>query len=379
MSKIKTKYKIAPVIISTIILNLLMAGALSFIWYFYTSYVEEFRLEKPFYLWLLFIIPLLGVIYIIDLIRKNRAYRKLASLKNQKFIISGIHPTRSLIKYLIFQSGILFIIISLTNPQFGKNEKKMKQSGIEVMVAMDVSNSMLARDLSESKSRLDITKLAIQKLLNQLSGDRVGIVVFAGKAFNYTPITSDYDFIKMDVSTISTNMLSAQGTSIGEAINTSLKSFDEKSKVKKAIIVFSDGENHEDDAIQAAKNAKDKGVKVFTVGMGTDKGVPIPILNGEQIIGTKKDNTGNTVLTKLNEQMMIDIAKAGGGVYLRANKSNVKIEEIIDVINDIEKSKFDTKEFLEYEDQYQWFLAIGMTLLIISLLISESKTKKLSA
>ena len=329
---------------------------------YFNTEVEEFRFEhKEFILYLLGVRGLI-LLFLLSIFLRKRRLEKYAS----EIILGKIIKKRSLLKeglrFSFLLMAISFFIIAWANPQFGKNEKKMKTSGIDMMVCLDVSNSMLAKDLSGNMNRLEVAKLAIKNLLRQLKGDRVGVVVFAGSAYNYIPITNDYEYIKLELLSINPGMMSTQGTAIGAAIETAMTSFKD-TKTNKAILVFTDGETHEKNSIKATKSAVEKGVKVYTIGMGTNKSVPIPKGNGNQF---HKDKNGNTVLTKLNEKMLKDIASKGNGEYVRAESTKVDTERIIKDISGMEKTKFKEKTFLEYEDRFQWFLGIGMIFLLLN-------------
>jgi Ca-activated chloride channel family protein len=364
------KYNIWTILIAEI---LFWSIGLS-VWYYFIKNVEEFRFENKNILWLLVYARAIILIYLLSLQLKKKRLKKYGSKKILKHLVVGVAPLKSALKFGLFLLAISFLIIAWANPQFGKNEKKMNTSGIDIMLALDVSNSMLAKDLDAKRNRLDVAKLGIIQLLKKLKGDRVGVVVFAGTAYNYIPITNDYDYVKLEMLSIDPGMISSQGTAIGSAIETAMASFDEN-KTNKAIIIFTDGENHEDNALSSAKDALKEGIKVFTVGMGTPRAVPIP--SDEYGQDYHKDKNGNTVLTKLNEQMLADIAKKGGGIYERANRTSINTDKILERIGKIEKSTFKAKTFLEYEDRFQWFLAVGILLLLLDSLITTRKRVKI--
>lgn len=329
---------------------------------YFNTQVEEFRFENKDFVWYLLGARILILLFILSSYLKKIRLRKYASKLILRKIVKQKSWIRDGLRFSFLMLAISFFIISWGNPQFGKDEKKMKTSGIDMMVCLDVSNSMLAKDLSGNMNRLEVAKLAIKNLLKQLKGDRVGVVVFAGSAYNYIPITNDYDYIKLELLSINTGMMSTQGTAIGAAIETAMTSFEEN-KTNKAILIFTDGENHESNAIKAVKKATKTGVKVYTIGMGTNKSVPIPKGNGNQF---HKDKNGNTVLTKLNEKMLKEISKLGNGNYVRAQRTKVDTESIVKNISGMEKTKFKEKTFLEYEDRFQWFLGFGMLFLLIN-------------
>ncbi len=335
--------------------------------------VEEFRFEHPNLLWLFLFIPFYIIIWIYNRKWKNNALLKYSSLKLLPNLFNGISNTRSIIKFILFKIGLSFIIIAMANPQYGENEREVQSKGIDIMIALDVSKSMLADDLIKGHSRLSIAKKGISKLIKNLHGDQIGIVVFAGDAYKQLPITPDYQVANMFLKNIETQMISSQGTDIGNAIEKCVSSFNYERETNKSIIVISDGEDHEGNGAIAAREANENGIIINTIGMGTSKGVPIPVIRNGKAIGIKKDKDNQTVLTKLNEKMLIDIANEGDGIYSRAKGMNIGIESIIKRIDTIEKSTLNVDRYTSYDDQYQLFLTIGIILLLIDFLINEKR------
>ena len=360
------KWKHSMVIL--LLAEIVFWGIGGFYYQYFKQNVSEFRMENKEFIWFLLGARVLLVGFIFATLGVLGRIKKYAGGKTLVKITQGFSHIKRAFKFAAFFYGISFLIIAWGNPQFGKDEKKMNTSGIDIMVCLDVSNSMLAKDLASNMNRLEVAKLAIRKLVRQLKGDRVGVVVFAGSAYDYIPITNDYEYIKLEMLSINPGMMSMQGTAIGAAIETAMSSF-EKNKTNKAILVFTDGENHEDNALKAAKSARKKGVKVYTIGMGTNRAVPIP--KSENRNDFHKDKNGNTVLTKLNEKMLRDISEKGNGIYVRANKISVDTKRIIEDIDKIEKTKFKQKTFLEYEDRFQWFLGVGILLLLLNSVIGK--------
>ena len=248
---------------------------------------------------------------------KKKAINKFAKLSTLSKIFNGFSNNRSTFKYILFRLAIGMLIIAASNPQYGENERTVASKGIDIMIALDISKSMMAEDIIDEYNRLDIAKLSIGKLMNELRGDHVGIVVFAGEAYKQLPLTPDYQVAKLFLKNIGTDMISSQGTDIGNAIELCMSSFSEERKNNKAIVIISDGEDHEEMAVKAAKEATEEGVVICTVGMGSEKGVPIPIVRNGKKIGIKKDKDESTVLTKLNEENLIQIAQAGNGTYTK--------------------------------------------------------------
>lgn len=267
----------------------------------------------------------------------------------------------------------VFLIIGLADPQVGSKLVKAERKGIDIVLALDVSNSMLAEDIQPS--RLERAKQSISKLIDELRSDRIGMIVFAGKAYTQLPITTDYVAAKLFLSTVTTDAVPVQGTAIGDAIELAMKSFEENNMHSKAIIIITDGENHEGDALTKAKEAADKGIHIYTIGMGLPEGAPIPVFQGQNKIGYKKDRQGNTIVTKLNETMLQQIASAGQGVYVRANNVSAGLSKIFDEINKLNKTEIDSTMFSDYEDRFQYFLVVSLIFLILELMVIERKSK----
>jgi Ca-activated chloride channel family protein len=263
------------------------------------------------------------------------------------------------------------VILSLANLQSGARMEEVKREGIDIFIAIDVSNSMMAEDIAPN--RLERSKQAISRLIDKLEGDRIGIIVFAGKAYIQLPITTDYAAARLFLSTINTEIVPSQGTAIGEAIEIAMKSFDQNNR-NKAIVIISHGEDHEENAADLAKEASKAGINVFTIGMGLAEGAPIPILNeyGKKT-GFRKDRNGNTVVTKLNEDMLQKIAQSGNGSYVRANNTRSGLETIFSEINKLEKSEIDSKIFTDYEDRFQWFILLAILFLVVELFTTARK------
>ena len=304
------------------------------------------RFEHPEYLYWLIVIPVLIIIYILVRIRQDRLFKKFADTKMRGYLVPQRSGRRDVFKFVVFLLAIAFLIVGLANLQSGSKMEEVKREGIDLYIAVDVSNSMNAQDIVPS--RLDRSKQAINKLISELQGDRLGVIIFADKAFVQLPITTDYAAAKMFLASVNTNSVASQGTAIGEAINLAVKSFadDERSK---AIIIISDGEDHENEAaMEAAAEAAKKGVKIYTIGMGLPDGAPIPLYNQYgQMTGYKKDKNGNTVVTRLDEDMLRRIAEAGGGLYVRANNSNVGLEKIYNDISKLDKTEIETQVFTD--------------------------------
>ena len=338
--------------------------------------MDLFRFENTIYLYGLALIPLFWLVFWLMLKWKKKALKKFGEISVIRHLIPDISKSRPILKFIILMFAYAFLIVGLSNPQIGSKLSKAQRKGIDLMVALDVSNSMLAEDIKPN--RLEKSKRAISKLIDRLENDRIGIVVFAGKAFTQLPITTDYSAAKMFLSTITQNVVGTQGTAIGSAIEHAFSAYEseeEDSKRNKAIIIISDGENHEDDAIEQAAAAKEKGIIVHTIGMGLPEGAPIPVYRSAYSRDYKKDNSGTTVITKLNETMLRKIAAAGGGRYVRANNTKAGLNAIFKEINKMEKTEIETKIFSDYEDRFQYFIGFALLLLILEIFIFEKKNK----
>jgi len=325
------------------------------------------------YLYLLLLIPVFIGLYLAWNVWRRKALKRFGEVKTIQVLMPRYSGTKPLLKFIIMLIAFIFFVVGVSDPQVGSRLEKVKREGIDLYLVLDVSNSMLAEDIRPN--RLDRAKMAIANLVDRLQGDRIGIVVFAGHAYKQLPLTTDYSAAKLFLSAVDTKIVPSQGTAIGEAINMAVSSFDD-SQHNKAIVVITDGENHEDDAVEAAKVADEKGIKVFTIGMGLPEGAPIPLYdrNGNKL-GFKKDRQGKTVITKLNEDMMRRIAAAGGGSYVRANNATTGLSKVLDDINKIQKQEIETRQFTDYEDRFQVFLALALILLLVELLIANRRGK----
>jgi len=367
------KYDFKNLLISVLIWEVAF-WLLFFSLFFYLQDVEAFQFENPELLYLLLSVPLMVLGYFSVIQWKNRKLDSLADARLLKYLTFPVSNAKSFLKFFLFRNGIVFLMLALANPQYGQGKNKAVASGIEIMIALDISNSMRALDLDPKLDRLQIAKLSIERLLNTLHGDKVGVVIFAGDAFVQVPLTNDYSAAKMFLYSVRPEMMTNQGTDIGLAIEKCMKSFDMLNGVNKAIIVMSDGEDHEGNPEEVAKGAYENNVVISTVGMGTTRETTIPNYKNGKINGLKKDENGKTVLTKLNAPMLKSIAAAGGGRYVEAEGTYVNLEGLMDVVREIEKTEMESTLYTDYEDQYQWFLAIGLLLLFLEFFLSEKRS-----
>ena len=336
--------------------------------------MEMFRFANIEYLWGLLLIPLLALFFAWSRISRRRALKKFG----QQEILGQLMPyssgTRPVVKFIILMLALAFFVIGIARPQFGSKLKTEKREGVELMIALDVSNSMMAEDIQPN--RLERAKRAISRLVDRLKDDKIGLIVFAGDAYTQLPITTDYNSAKLFLNSVNTQIVPKQGTAIGAAIDLARKSFTPNGEANKAIVIITDGENHEDDALASAKAALDEGAIVHTIGMGLPSGSPIPVFRNGQT-DYLKDRDGNVVVTKLNEQMLEQIAATGGGIYVRANNAQVGLNALFDEINKMEKQEMETRTYSEYDDQFQYFFAVGLFLLLLEFVILERKNKYL--
>ena len=325
------------------------------------------RFEDPIYLWMLLIIPILVLMRFIVWRKRKRNLRKFGDPSLLKEMMPDVSKYRPTIKFCLLLSAITILIFMIARPQVGSKISHEKREGIEVLIALDISNSMLAQDVIPS--RLEKSKLLIEDLVDHFTNDKVGLVVFAGDAFVQLPITNDYVSAKMFLQNINPSLITTQGTDLARAISLSQSCFTHREHIGRAIIVITDGEDHEGGALDAAREAYKKGINVFILGVGTSKGAPIPDGNG----GYLKDNSGQTVLSALNEQMCQQVAKAGNGVYIHVDNTSDAQEKINKELSKLQSGISDTVVYSEYNEQFQIFGIILLLLLIVETILLESR------
>lgn len=323
----------------------------------------------PQFLLLLLLIPFFFIGLAVWMGARRRRLRKFGDEALVNDLMPSWSRSKRWVRAVIYSLAFTFLVIGLSRPQIGAKLKEYKAKGAEIMIALDVSNSMLAQDYSPN--RLERAKLAISRITDKLQGDRIGLIIFAGSSFVQLPITSDYVSAKMFLSNISTSSVPIQGTAIGDAINTAVRSFSAQSEQSRAIIVITDGENHEDDAVAAATQAAEVGVKVYTIGVGSQEGQPIP-MDG----GLLKDKEGNIVVTRLDEETLKQIAQAGGGAYVHAGNDEFGLTPIISEIQKMQDEEFNSVMFEEYDEQFMYFLGVALALLVLEMLIGERRSRR---
>lgn len=367
-------YRYAAAATVVVVAEIIIAAILLLAWYLLLRDVAAFRFERPEMLRTLLVGPFLAVIFLLHLAWRNRALHRFASFTTLRHTVPGISTSRMVLQFLLLRHGFGFVLLSLAGPQFGTRLEEVRSEGVDVMVAIDVSNSMAAEDLKPS--RMDLARRGLSQLIDRSQGDRLGIILFAGDAFVQLPITTDRSAAKLFLGSVDTDAIGTQGTAIGTAIELAVQSFDMEEAASRAIIVLTDGENHEDDAEGAARAAARAGIVVHTIGMGTPQGGPIPITRNGRVIGFKKDSNGNTVVSRLNETMLERIAQAGNGKYVRATERDLGIEQLLEELRSMDRTETGTWQFTAHESRFQYPLGLGLLLIIAGLSFGERRSAR---
>lgn len=332
-----------------------------------------FRFSHPDFFVYLLVIPLLIGLYLYAYYSGRRKMAEFGNLSLIQQLMPIASKRRGWVKLIIVLISVTFIIVGLAGPQFGSKLTEVKRKGIELIIALDVSNSMLAQDIQPN--RIDRAKQAISRLVDQLNSDRIGLIVFAGDAYVQLPVTNDYVSAKMFLSSINPGIVPKQGTAIGAAINLAVNSFSQQEETKKVIIVISDGENHEDNPVDAARKASDKGIVVHAIGIGSQQGAPIPVSSRRGGTDFLRDKDGNVVVTKLDEETLSKVAVAGNGRYVRASNTQLGLLPLFEEINRMERAEFKEKIYSEYDDQFQYLFVLALIFLVIDFFVLERKNK----
>lgn len=336
--------------------------------------METFRFANPGMLYLLLLVPVLIILLILSLRRRRLARERFGEAELVKRLLPDYSPRRAIVKFIICCLALVAGVFTAARPQFGSKLEEVKREGVEVIIALDVSNSMLAEDISPN--RLERAKQAITQLVNQLKNDKIGLILFAGDAYTQIPVTNDYLSAKMFLESAGTEAVSKQGTAIGTAIDLGMRSFSPQNDKSKALIIITDGENHDDNALSKAKEAADAGIVIYTIGIGSPNGSPIPLtINGRQEY--LKDKDGTTVISKLDEDVLKDIAAATSGRYVRANNTSLGLNEVFNDIGRMKKSETSSMMFTDYNDQFMVPALIMLLLLIIDLFIMDKRNNAL--
>jgi Ca-activated chloride channel family protein len=332
-----------------------------------------YELEEKNYLYLLFILPVLVAVFLYIQYWKRKKQQEFGDLA----LIKKLSPEKStfkpVLKFVVFLVALTCLILALVNPKIGTKMETVKREGIDIVFAVDVSKSMLCEDVAPN--RLEKSKQLVSQIINNLAGDRIGIVAYAGSAFPVLPITTDYSSAKMFLQSMNTDMVSSHGTSLDEAIQLASDYFDKGNKTSKLIIMISDGEDHSEGAEEAAEEANKKGIKILTIGVGTAKGGPIPLKNNGVVESFKRDQNNEVVVTKLNQESLTVIAKDTKGSYINGNNTKEVTEFLKKALNNIEKTEFEATQMADFQSQFQWFIGIAFALLFLDIFFLERKTK----
>ncbi|MGB5942475.1 MAG: VWA domain-containing protein [Leeuwenhoekiella sp.] len=334
--------------------------------------MDSFLLEEKVWFWALLVIPAVIVLYLGVVVWKRIAQKRFAN----KELLDQLAPQRSkfksVFKVIVFCLALACIIVALVNPKMGTKLETVKREGVDVVFAVDVSKSMLAEDIAPN--RIEKSKQLVTQIINNLGSDRVGIIAYAGSAFPQLPITTDYSSAKMFLNNMNTDMLSSQGTAIREAIELAKTYYNDEEQTNRVLVLISDGEDHEGDAVQIAESAKEEGIRIFTIGVGTAQGERIPIKRNGIVQSFKKDQNGETVITKLDEETLSQIAQEANGEYINGNNTQDVVDAMSDYLNQMDKTEFEAKQFADFQDQFQWFLGAALLLLFLDVFLLERKT-----
>jgi len=332
-----------------------------------------FRLDEKIWFWTILVIPAIVLVFILVQVWKKSAQKKFANLALLKRLSPNQSLFKSVLKLIVLCAAFLFLVLALVNPKIGTKLETVRSQGVDIVFAVDVSKSMLAEDIAPN--RTEKSKQLVTQIINSLGSDRVGIIAYAGKAFPQLPITTDYAASKMFLQNMNTDMMTSQGTAIREAIELAKTYYDDEEQTNRILVIISDGEDHEGDAAEIAEEANDQGIRIFTIGVGNESGGPIPIKRNGVILNYKKDRNGETVITKLNEDTLREIAQEANGVYINGSSTSEVVDTIKDLLDKMDKKEFESKQIADFKDQFQWFLGFGILFLFIDIFLLERKTE----
>lgn len=332
------------------------------------------QFDEKLYFYLLGVLPVLVLFFLLLQFWKKRKQREFAQSRMLKKLAPEKSKFKATLKLVVFLLGLAFLILALVNPKIGTKLETVKREGVDIVFAVDVSKSMLAEDIAPN--RLEKSKRLVSEIINQLASDRIGIIAYAGQAFPQLPITTDYGAAKMFLQSMNTDMLSSQGTAINSAIDLASTYYNDAEQTNRVLFIVSDGEDHsEGNTIEALEKAVNEGIKVYTIGVGKPKGSPIPIKRNGVVESLKKNQEGEVVISRLNEPVLTQIARVGGGTYINGSNTEDAVNYIKDELGKMDKKEFEAKQFAEYKDQFQWFLGIGAFFLFLDIFILDKKTK----
>ena len=332
-----------------------------------------YQLEETKYIYYLAIVAALLLLFVLVAFWKRKKQKSFADYNLLQKLSPETSSFKSILKMLVVVLALSSLVIALVNPKMGTKIKTIKREGVDIVFALDVSKSMLAEDIVPN--RLEKSKQIISKIIDKLGGDRVGIIIYAGNAYPLLPITTDQAAAKMFLQNADPDMVSSQGTAINEALKLAKTFYDDDEQTNRYLFIVSDGEDHEENVSYIAEEAKEEGIKIFTIGVGTPEGGPIPLKRENTLIGYKKDREGEVVITRLNENTLQQIANDGDGKYMFGNNTAKTVEFIDDLLIKADKKEFETKQFSDFKDQFQWFIGIGIFLLVLDAFMLNKKTK----
>lgn len=331
-----------------------------------------YLLEEKIWFWLLLVIPAIILLFLGVLFWQRSAQKRFADSR----LLKKLSPERSLfkpiLKIFVLSLAIFFLVVALVNPKMGTKLETVKREGVDLVFAIDVSKSMLAEDIAPN--RMEKSKQLVTQIINNLGSDRIGIIAYAGSAYPQLPITTDYSSAKLFLSQMNTNMLSSQGTAISEAIELAKTYYNDEEQTNRVLFIISDGEDHVGEFSNIAEQANDEGIRIFTIGVGDINGGPIPLKRNGIVQSYKKDQDGNTVITKLDEQTLKDIAAEANGEYIYGKNTSEVTEKVKEILNGMNKKEFEAKQFADFKDQFQWFLGAGLLLLFLDIFLLDRKT-----
>ncbi len=331
-----------------------------------------YQLDEKIWFWVLGVIPVIALFFLILQIWKHKTQSNFADKLLFKRLSPNTSLFKSILKLIVLSLAFASLAIALVNPKIGTKLETVKREGVDIVFAIDVSKSMLAEDIAPN--RLEKAKQLVTQIINNLASDRVGIIAYAGKAFPQLPITTDYAAAKMFLQNMNTDMLSSQGTAINEAIKLAKTYYDDEEQTNRVLIIISDGEDHSEEAASVAEEANEEGIRIFTIGVGDVKGGPIPEKRNGIVLNYKKDNNGETVITRLNEEILKSIASKANGVYINGKNTNELVDQIGEILNKMDKKEFESKQYADFKDQFQWFLGFALFFLILDIFLLERKT-----
>lgn len=332
-----------------------------------------YLLEEKIWFWLLLLIPAVILLYLGVMVWQRSAQKKFASSDLLKLLTPNKSVFKPILKVLVICLALFFLVFGLVNPKIGTKIETVKREGVDVVFAIDVSKSMLAEDIAPN--RIEKAKQLVTQIINNLGSDRVGIIAYAGSAYPQLPITTDYSSAKLFLSQMNTDMLSSQGTAIGEAIELAKTYYNDEEQTNRVLFIISDGEDHVGESSSLAEQANEEGIRIFTIGVGKTEGGPIPLKRNGVIQAYKKDQNGETVITRLDDATLKAIAAEANGEYLDGSNTSNVVETVQNLLNGMDKKEFEAKQFADFKDQFQWFLAAGLLFLFLDIFLLDRKTK----